>query len=582
MKTITKKLRNEIFVWDPTTYKGKGYWYILGKKGAYGRPASRKEFAELGRPNEKETIPESPKVFDEPEEKNQGMSYQQASKIRERGLRNLIAGKIISGGNIGDSIKEGISESVKAKLTGLKERLDPLNVARKLTGNVGAALLGKITGRSKEDMEYFTGTKSKKRSASPVSTKINPNSLKKIEDATSTKVSSGRVSDLKNKDSLSDVLAKMYNLIKKSFDDDKKHRQLENNFKKQKEKEKDKWNQELIEAITGMKTKGGKLNSTLKEVKKNKSGKLNPRDMSEEGQQIYKITEGLGEGIASIGSKLGMRTLVTGMTRLFPYAAGIAGIGLTAYGLAKLFESSKDPNAPKNDQAVIDNQTTKMRYGEVKERYQKDKSGLIDETGKSDKDIKEFLDNPQNEKSGVLEYVPKGTRTKNARKIKKIETPEQAREVLHSGIIDNKEEFNKLLKNSNLSEDDFSKMTRQAPSKPVSPVVEPEKISKENKSSESENEVKKVATTINNSMQTASLQPNVNSLSTKMQSVNNEYVDNRVSQTGSTGSAIIADNSKKINIINNNNDGLMVEQLVAVREYESSFEKTIRQNLRMV
>jgi len=582
MKIITKKLRNQIFVWDPTTYSGKGYWYILGKKGAYGRPASRKEFSELGRPNEKETIPVSPEVYDEPkkpkieeptENNNVGMSYQQASRVRQKGLRNLIAGKIISGGDIGDSIKKGISESVKAKLTGLKERLDPLNIARKLTGNLGAALLGKITGRSQEDMEYFTGTKSKKRTASPISNKINPNVLKKNEDITTSKVSSDQSSRLKNKDNLSVALAKMYTLIKKNFDADKKYREQENALKKQKEKQKDKWNEELIAAITGVKTKS------------KKSSQLNPKDLSEEGQKIYGLTEGLGASIAAIGSKLGMKTLVMSMARLFPYAAGIAGVTLAAYGLSKLFEKTKAPNAPLNDKEVQRRQTKQLRYGEVKEMYEKNPQALRDMVGKGDKEIKEFLDNPQNEKTGVMEYVPRGTRTENARKIKKIETPDQAKQVLNSDIVNNTEEFDKLLKNSNMSLDDFEKMALQPPAKMTTPVVEPKsplERSNDEKTTESENSVKQISSIIDGSFQTASLQENINPLMNQMQSVNGEYIDNKVPEGSVGGGAIIADNSKKINIINNNSDGLSLEQLTAVREYESTFEKTIKQNLRMV
>ena len=78
-----------------------------------------------------------------------------------------------------------------------------------------------------------------------------------------------------------------------------------------------------------------------------------------------------------------------------------------------------------------------------------------------------------------------------------------------------------------------------------------------------------------------SLEPTVNPLSAQMQALTNVYTDNKTMANGG-GSALIADNSQDITIINNNTDGMMVEKLVAVREYESSFEKTIRQNLRMV
>ena len=47
---ITKRLKDEIFVWDPTAFQNKGYWYILGTTGAYGRPASSAERIKLGAP----------------------------------------------------------------------------------------------------------------------------------------------------------------------------------------------------------------------------------------------------------------------------------------------------------------------------------------------------------------------------------------------------------------------------------------------------------------------------------------------------------------------------------------------------
>ena len=56
---------------------------------------------------------------------------------------------------------------------------------------------------------------------------------------------------------------------------------------------------------------------------------------------------------------------------------------------------------------------------------------------------------------------------------------------------------------------------------------------------------------------------------------------NLTSETTNSGS-IVADNSKKITVINQNTDGLTVEQLTGVRLEESTFKKIARQNLHMV
>jgi hypothetical protein len=86
------------------------------------------------------------------------MDYSTASSIRGKKLTSLIADRIMSGGSVGSSIKGALSDRMKAKAMGTKERYDPLNIARKLTGgSLAPALLGRMMGRSKEDIQYFAG-----------------------------------------------------------------------------------------------------------------------------------------------------------------------------------------------------------------------------------------------------------------------------------------------------------------------------------------------------------------------------------------------------------------------------------------
>jgi len=85
------------------------------------------------------------------------MNYHESARTRKTGLSTLILNKVMSGGSVGSSIKGAISDRMQASVMGLKEKFDPLNIASKLTGGsrLGPALLGRMTGRSKEDIDYF-------------------------------------------------------------------------------------------------------------------------------------------------------------------------------------------------------------------------------------------------------------------------------------------------------------------------------------------------------------------------------------------------------------------------------------------
>ena len=56
---ITKKANKQTFAWDSSAFQGKGYWFVLGRNGAYGRAASKAEAIILGKPKDKEELEES-------------------------------------------------------------------------------------------------------------------------------------------------------------------------------------------------------------------------------------------------------------------------------------------------------------------------------------------------------------------------------------------------------------------------------------------------------------------------------------------------------------------------------------------
>lgn len=89
------------------------------------------------------------------------MNYYDAARIRKKGFANLMTDKLTSGQGIVSSLRGTLSDRSKAKSMAMKEKFDPLNIAKFLTGgsNLAPAIVGRLTGRSKEDIGYFTGKK---------------------------------------------------------------------------------------------------------------------------------------------------------------------------------------------------------------------------------------------------------------------------------------------------------------------------------------------------------------------------------------------------------------------------------------
>ena len=157
------------------------------------------------------------------------MDYYEARRIRKQGFTSLLARKLAEGDKgIIRSVGATLSERSKARMTGIKETFDPLNIAKFLTfgSKLGPALLGNLLGRTKNDISYFTGLR-------PTSTKIN-----RLE------------SDDKG---LNDMLGKILTYMQTTNEENRKNRQKENNYKEELELERLKRHKELIAALTGRK-----------------------------------------------------------------------------------------------------------------------------------------------------------------------------------------------------------------------------------------------------------------------------------------------------------------------------------------
>ena len=94
-------------------------------------------------------------------EQSGNMNYAQAAKIRKKDFPDLMTDKLISGQDTFSSTRSALSDRSKARSMGLKEKFDPLNIAKVLTGgsNLAPAMLGRLLGRNKSDIKYFSGKK---------------------------------------------------------------------------------------------------------------------------------------------------------------------------------------------------------------------------------------------------------------------------------------------------------------------------------------------------------------------------------------------------------------------------------------
>ena len=248
---ITKKIKQDKFAWEPSAFGGKGYWFVLGKKGGLGRAASKQEAGILGKPKDSEVNPASPKVLETKpakkpkkqttQEQNDTsdngmqedtgevdtpkgkMSYGEAARIRRKGLfSTIMEKKFEEGKGFGTSIRESISEKSKATAKGFKEKLDPLNLVKSLTGSgaIGKSIrtvAGRAMGRSDEDIGYFGGYERNKKSKKGGTAELISSGIPKPPGATATE-----------DDSAAAIVMKIYDLLKEQYGKKKTTDELSN------------------------------------------------------------------------------------------------------------------------------------------------------------------------------------------------------------------------------------------------------------------------------------------------------------------------------------------------------------------
>lgn len=590
---ITKRLKDEIFVWDPTAYQGKGYWYVLGKTGAYGRPASKAEKIKLGSPQKSETTPESPKVsfMDSPQLSQGGGSkrYRKRRKlagtqdIRTGPLKEVIFQKWFNEGTpISEAIQQALSEKFKAKVATIKDKFDPLNMVTKLVGDKVGAIIGRKMGRSEEDIQKFTGYGDTSGARdSKLKALKGGKGIPDLEKATYSSISEGQQKRMNKGSGLADVLARTYNVLKKSYDEENKKSKSGDKLNEQKNK----WNKELVEAITANKMENDKV--TIKEFDSYK--KIINKKFKE-------IEELLGDGgksiIGSIAEGMTMKSLATAAGRLLlgaspfliPIAALVGGIA-SQQAIKEDIESN--PNDPKYDNnpyanSIRDNSTVgaaakklkdrsikHMRYPDVVRILEANPESLVEDSGMPLPELQKWVsDNKANENKAVLTFTPKSERLKAEAKAKQtgetaVPVPAPAEKPVDTAAKVVEKVNEKVISNAPASSQSNTPTATSVPTASEAPATNKEEVSSDSLSSTSP--AVNVPTENNTGSEVAAA----------------TQLNQDLSSTNNSG-AIVSDNSQKITIVNQNNDGLLVEELTGVRLDESTFKRISRQNLHMI
>jgi len=157
------------------------------------------------------------------------MEYQRARDIRGRSLSSLIRGNLSAGSTVTSSVKRALSQKIKARGTGIKEKFDPLNIVRFMTGGskLATTVAGKLTGRKSSDIKYFTNGKKANKTYSNIN-KLVPGQL----DASSVGL-------------LSDIL----NFMKQTHEDDIQRYETERAFQEEKENEEQRRHDNFISVL---------------------------------------------------------------------------------------------------------------------------------------------------------------------------------------------------------------------------------------------------------------------------------------------------------------------------------------------
>lgn len=163
------------------------------------------------------------------------LNYQQARRIRKSKFSDMVLDQLAQQDTgVFGAISKTISLRSQAKIKGIKEKFDPLNIIKFMTfgSRFAPAIAGKLMGRSQKDIDYFTG-----RTKSVVGGKGTAEKINKLSDK-------GGADE-----GINEQLAKIYSFLKSSREDDVRLREQLKNQEEEISSEKERRHKELVDTL---------------------------------------------------------------------------------------------------------------------------------------------------------------------------------------------------------------------------------------------------------------------------------------------------------------------------------------------
>lgn len=273
------------------------------------------------------------------------MSYQGAKKVRAQSLTDLILDRQAGGQSVTGSIGSAISSKLKARATGVKEKFDPLNIVKFMTGGskLATGIAGKMMGRSQSDIDYFTGRKS----------------------STMTRVDEMKQTPQENISETTEVLSNIYNLMKNTRQEKRKEVETMKNFEESKLFEEERQHNEIINVFNKALGKDKRKAKDLSSMKM-KFDKVFKKKKKIEIPKEKKIDE---DGILKdLSKKLGLLGLI----------GGAAVLGAGALAKTKKEEPQEEPMKPTGTATKVPQErVSKIENESVRERIRAREGGGV-------------------------------------------------------------------------------------------------------------------------------------------------------------------------------------------------------------
>lgn len=210
------------------------------------------------------------------------------------------------------AVGKTISLRSQARIKGIKEKFDPLNIVKFMTmgSRFGPALFGKLTGRNQKDIDYFTG-----RTKSVVGTRNTADKLKKV----------GGDGD---SGGINEQLSKIFSFLKNSRDEDVRLKQTSENFDEEIAMEKEKRHKELVNTLQKLMKQINSGTVSAEPVKENSF----LADMWEKLKGLADLVGLMKDQLLKIAEKIGMR-VASALSSAGKWGARALGAAATSGGL---------------------------------------------------------------------------------------------------------------------------------------------------------------------------------------------------------------------------------------------------------